>query len=203
MGSGVPLCMELASTGGTTASHRCGSSTGSDLASQTPGPRPTSVHIFGGDAWAASSVRLAHSPDSAARRWCRRPCRWRAGQRRRSRLLADGVAGVVGPVAPGLLCAVEPLEMPPCQRAHRVGGTLADSELGPRFLGGPPARRWSPSQPDDQVADLGGLGEEWVMAGIEFHDAGCSTGELALSVGRGALVLRADEVRRGHVLPGR
>jgi hypothetical protein len=42
------------------------------------------------------------------------------------------------------------------------------------------------SQPDDQVADLGGLGEEWVVAGVEFHDAGCSTGELALQVGRGA-----------------
>ena len=61
----------------------------------------------------------------------------------------------------------------------------------------------SPSQPDDQVADRGGLGEEWVVAGVEFHDAGCSTGELALQVGRGAPVLRADEVRRGHVLPGR
>src|SRR3954452_22092051 len=64
-------------------------------------------------------------------------------------------------------------------------------------------RRWSPSQPDDQVSDLGGLGEEWVVAGVEFHDAGCSTGELALPVGGGALVLRADEIRRGHVLPGR
>lgn len=41
------------------------------------------------------------------------------------------------------------------------------------------------------------------MAGVEFHDAGCSTGELALEVGRGAPVLRADEVRHGHVLPGR
>ena len=59
------------------------------------------------------------------------------------------------------------------------------------------------SQRDDQVADLGGLGEEWVVAGVEFHDAGCSTGELALQVGRGAPVLRADQVRRGHVLPGR
>jgi hypothetical protein len=68
---------------------------------------------------------------------------------------------------------------------------------------GPPARRWSLSQPDDQVADCGGLGEEWVVAGVEFHDAGCSTGELALQVGWGALVLRADEVRRGHVPPGR
>lgn len=62
---------------------------------------------------------------------------------------------------------------------------------------------WSPSQPDDQVADGGGLGEEWVVAGVEFHDAGCSTGELALQVGWGAPVLRADEVRRGHKLPGR
>src|SRR5438045_3330611 len=59
------------------------------------------------------------------------------------------------------------------------------------------------SQPDDQIADLGGLGEEWVVAGVEFHDAACSTGELALQVGRGALVVRADEVRRGHVFPGR
>src|SRR6185369_1831625 len=67
----------------------------------------------------------------------------------------------------------------------------------------PTARRWSPSQRDDQVADLGGLGEEWVVAGVEFHDAGCSTGELALPVGRGAPVFRADEVRRGHLLPGR
>jgi hypothetical protein len=41
-----------------------------------------------------------------------------------------------------------------------------------------------------------------VVAGVEFHDAGCSVRELALQVGGGALVLRADEVRRGHVLPG-
>ncbi|MDT7782413.1 MAG: hypothetical protein QOF58_832 [Pseudonocardiales bacterium] len=61
----------------------------------------------------------------------------------------------------------------------------------------------APLQADDQVADLGGLGEEWVVAGVEFHDAGCSAGELALPVGRGAPVLRADEVRRGHALPGR
>ena len=74
--------------------------------------------------------------------------------------------------------------------------------LAAGVLGGPPARRWSPSQPDDQVADGSGLGEEWVVAGVDFHDAGCSTGELALEVGRGTLVLRADKVRRGHVLPG-
>lgn len=60
-----------------------------------------------------------------------------------------------------------------------------------------------PSQPHDKVADGGGAGEEWVVAGVEFHDAGCSTRELALKVGRRALVLNADEVCRGHVLPSR
>jgi hypothetical protein len=64
-------------------------------------------------------------------------------------------------------------------------------------------RRGSPSQSDDQVTDDGGLGEEWVVARVEFLDAGCPTGELALPVGGGAAVLRTDEVGRGHVVPGR
>lgn len=37
-------------------------------------------------------------------------------------------------------------------------------------LGGSPAWRWSQSQSDDQVADLGGLGEEWVVAGVEAQE---------------------------------
>jgi hypothetical protein len=69
--------------------------------------------------------------------------------------------------------------------------------------GGPPARQCSPSQREDQLADGGGLGEEGVVAGVEFHDAARPTGERALQLGGGALVLCADEVRRGHVLPGR
>ena len=82
-------------------------------------------------------------------------------------------------------------------RWRRLGGRRV------RVRGALGRRCRAPSQPEDQVADGGGLGEERVVAGVEFHDAGCSTGELALPVGRGALVLRADEVRRGHVLPGR
>ena len=49
----------------------------------------------------------------------------------------------------------------------------------------------------------GGLGEEGVVAGVEFHDVARPTGELALQLGGGALVLCAEEVCRGHVLPGR
>jgi hypothetical protein len=37
-----------------------------------------------------------------------------------------------------------------------------------------------PSQREDQVADGAGLGEEGVVAGVEFHDAARPTGELAL-----------------------
>jgi hypothetical protein len=74
---------------------------------------------------------------------------------------------------------------------------------GVGVLGGPPVRQWAPSQREDQVADGGRLGEEGVVAGVEFHDAARPTGELALQLGGGALVLCADEVRRGHALPGR
>ena len=59
------------------------------------------------------------------------------------------------------------------------------------------------SQLEDQVADGGGLGEEGVVAGVELHDAVRPTGEPALGLGGGALVLCADEVRRRHILPGR
>jgi hypothetical protein len=65
------------------------------------------------------------------------------------------------------------------------------------------ARRCSLSQPEDEVAYGRRLGEERVVAGVEFHDTASATGELALQVGGGASVLDADEVRRGCVLPGR
>ena len=39
-----------------------------------------------------------------------------------------------------------------------------------------------------------------MVAGVELHDAARSTGELALQVGRGAPVLRADQIGRGHAL---
>src|SRR3978361_1776327 len=47
----------------------------------------------------------------------------------------------------------------------------------------------APAQPDERVAAPGGSGEEWVVAGVDLHDAGCPAGELALPVGRGAPVL--------------
>ena len=42
-----------------------------------------------------------------------------------------------------------------------------------------------------------------MVAGVEFHDAVCPTGELALQVDGRTAVLGADQVRRGQVLPGR
>ena len=80
-----------------------------------------------------------------------------------------------------------------------VGGMRVEQELSVVR----PARQWSPSQREDQVAYGGGLGEEGVVAGVELHDTARPTGELALQLGGGAPVLCADEVRRGHVLPGR
>ena len=101
---------------------------------------------------------------------------------RRSRAIAASTARAARPRGPSL----------PGPDASPEGCKIEETAL-----------RCAPSQRDDQVADLGGLGEEWVVAGVELHDACCSTGELALQVGRGAPVLRADEVRRAHVLPGR
>lgn len=70
-----------------------------------------------------------------------------------------------------------------------------------------PARRQSvvagTSQTQHQVADGGRPGQERVVAGVELHDGACTTGELALELGGGALVLRAYKVRRSHLLPGR
>ena len=65
------------------------------------------------------------------------------------------------------------------------------------------ARRWSPSQPEDEVAYGRRPGEERVVAGVEFHDAARASGKVALQVGGGASVFDADEVGRGCVLPGR
>jgi len=71
-------------------------------------------------------------------------------------------------------------------------------------LGGPPARYWSPSQRKDQVADRGWLGEEGVVAGVEFHDVARSRRTYAATrQGWGAPVISAHEVRRGHVLSSR
>jgi len=61
----------------------------------------------------------------------------------------------------------------------------------------------SPSQPEDQVAYGGGLGEERVVAGFELHYPARPAGVLALHLGWGASVLGADEIGRGHVSPGR
>jgi hypothetical protein len=44
----------------------------------------------------------------------------------------------------------------------------------------PSTRQWSLSQREDHLADGGGLGEEGVVAGVEFHDAAGATGELTL-----------------------
>ncbi len=80
-----------------------------------------------------------------------------------------------------------------CCKPRTPGGVLGDL----------PARRWSTSQPEDQVAYGSGLREEWVVAGVEFYDATRPASELALPIGRGSLVFGAHEVRRGDVLPGR
>jgi hypothetical protein len=118
---------------------------------------------------------------------------WLGGQGRQGSNLRPSVLETAAPRFTERLHRFVPLRFP-------LPSPLADSARATRA---PTPTRRSPSQPDDQVADGGGLGEEWVVAGVEFHNAGCSTGELALQIGRGALVLRADEVRRGYVLPGR
>ena len=64
-------------------------------------------------------------------------------------------------------------------------------------------RRWSPSQAEDQIAHGRRLGEERVVAGVQFHHIARATCELALAVGGGASVVGADEVGRGQLLPGR
>lgn len=47
-------------------------------------------------------------------------------------------------------------------------------------------------QPEDEVPDRGWLGQERVVAGVEFDDAVRTPGVLALQPGGGAAVLRAD-----------
>ena len=129
---------------------------------------------------------------------CPPPCRpWR--QQPRTEVSSKRLPSLGQRTPPPQRAAASPPSARSADRLCERVRTSPPQSRSPRWSFG----RRSPSQPDDQVADLGGLGEEWVVAGVEFHDAGCSTGELALQVGRGALVLRADEVRRGHVLPGR
>jgi hypothetical protein len=60
-----------------------------------------------------------------------------------------------------------------------------------------------PSQPEDQIADGGRFGQKGVVAGVDLHDAARLQGKLALQIGGSAAVLGADEVGRGHLLPGR
>jgi len=75
---------------------------------------------------------------------------------------------------------------------------------------GPPRRptSWFQSsaallQAQQQVTDRPRLRRERVVTGRDLHDVAGAAGELALPHRRGALVLRADEVRRGHLLPRR
>jgi DNA-3-methyladenine glycosylase len=103
------------------------------------------------------------------------------------------------------------IEAPPAGAPHlelavgrRVGITKAVelewrfSAIGNRHVSRP---RPPSSQTQHQVADGGRLGQERVVTGVELHDAGRPTSELALPCGGSAPVLGADEVRRSHVLP--
>ena len=91
------------------------------------------------------------------------------------------------------------------RQSHRAGGQhrrdrLPDTPSRPAGVALPirwwPApRQWSPSQREDQVADGGRLGKEWVVSRVEFHDVARPTGELALGLGGSAPILYAEEIR--------
>src|ERR1019366_7600878 len=59
------------------------------------------------------------------------------------------------------------------------------------------------SQAKQQVLNGGWLGQERVVASVELDDGAGLAGEVALQPRWRALVLGADEIGRGHLLPGR
>ena len=88
---------------------------------------------------------------------------------------------------------------------HAAHPAIIPPDCGPHSVAGniPPTAAPMRLQAEHQVPHRGWLGQERVVAGVEFNDGAGLAGEVALPPRWGAPVLGADQVGRGHLPPGR